>query len=206
LIPCFSKLEEVSIPLAADPALQRQSGPVGAVGRYYATSDPSALDGYDLDAVTRVRIRALTEAEMMAAKREPGMMPKHGAELARDDRAWSEMSDTERDALAAYVEWERALRMAHIRRGLVSLDEYEGAKAVEAVESIQPDALRVSVVMELHCHIQNISTLGPVGKAPSKPASGNRPAQAASSGGTAPIAQAESEKSEDSAADLSSAV
>lgn len=192
MIPCFSTSEPVTLPLASDPVLQRQDGPVGAVGRYYATSDPSALDGYDLADVTRITVRALGEAEMMAAKREPGVMPKLGAELARDERTWSEMSEDERAALGDYVKWERALRMAHIRRGLVSLDDYQGERAAEAVDSIMPDALRVTVVMEIHRHVENISTLGPAGKALFKPGSGSQPAPTESADGTVPTAPARS--------------
>jgi len=203
LIPCFATVEPVALPLASDPALQRQDGPAGAIGRYYATSDPAALKGYDLSTVTSVRVRALSEAEMMAAKREPGLMPKRGAELAADSRAWAEMDEAEHEALEAFVEWERALRLAHIRRGLLALDEYDGARAVEAVESIQPDTLRITVVMEIHRHIVNISTLGPAGKALSVRGSGSRPEQVESPAGIAPTAPDGNANSGAHAADLS---
>ncbi len=172
MIPVFTTEEPVVLPLAADPALQRQDDSTDRISRYLDTSDPSELDGLDLSDVTHVTIRALSDAEMTAASREPGAMPKQGHQLALDDRSWHEFDDEEKAALDAYSAWERAWRMAYVRRGVqVFAGEHE-VRAVEAIESVRPERLRHAVILELFSKIHHISTLGPVGKAPSKPESG----------------------------------
>lgn len=193
MIPCFTTLEPVTLPLASDPALQRQAGSAGPIGRYMETSDPGDLSALDLDDVTRITIRALSESEMLAAKRDPGAMPKAGHRAALDARPWAELDDDERVALDAYVEWERSYRMAHIVAALVSLDGYEGPQALTAIDSISPDGLRAAVVLEVYSHILRMSTLGPAGKAPSKRASGKGQPPAGLPDGTAPPATAAGE-------------
>jgi hypothetical protein len=190
LIPLFTTEEPVTLPLAADPALQRQAGSAAAISAYLADSDVSELAALDLSDVTTVTIRALSESELSAAGREPGLMPKLGHQVALDERSWHELSDDEKAALDAYSEWERSWRMAYVRRGVVEFAGYRTTQATAAIESIQPDRLRSAVILELFTHIHHVSNLGIPGKAPSPPASGKAKPRRASPGGSAKTAQA----------------
>lgn len=136
---------------------------------YLDTGDASLL--HITEGATWFTLKALSPAERLQAEINAGahtrselgrhLAEQRGEHTGEARARWHHaLNDDEREAVASYDQYIEACYVETVKAGLVSIDGHDG-DPFEVLQSIRPEGVRQLAIVELACHVQRISLLGP---------------------------------------------